>query len=272
MFNYFSERYKEIIVVLILVLTLVSVNSKHRIERKYNWYDHVVLTLTYPLQKSFNYIFESVSGVIQNYFILTDIKKDNKFLLKQTRKLNNRINSLDEIKKENVRLRKFLDFKQNLNFVMLPAEVIAVDLIKTFRTIRINKGYKNGIKLNYPVVTYQGVIGKVIKLSRNYSDVLLITDKNSAADSLVQRTRVRGISVGMSTDSCKLKYLNRIDDVKKGDRIVTSGLAGIYPKGLLVGTVTSIDKSEYKTTQDVMLKTSVNFSELEEVFVIIKNN
>ena len=150
----------------------------------------------------------------------------------------------------------------------ISAQVIARDTTSEYQTIRINKGRDVGLERRMPVITPSGAVGQLINVWEHYSDVLLMTDHNHAIDVIVQRSRARGILKGGSSVLCELRYLNRTDDVMIGDVLVTSGIEGIFPKGLLVGTVHDVEKGKFGVTQSVGVQPTVNLSKLEEVYVV----
>jgi rod shape-determining protein MreC len=269
MLRFIEEKYKEIFVSLILILLLVTVTSSHRLEMKMRWYDKAVMIVTAPVQYVLSVSVKGSINLFSDYLFLIDVNKENKFLLTENMKLRHEIDTLREVSIENLRLRKLLLFKEKISPFMIPAEIISKDASTEFKTMRINKGEEDGIKIMMPVVNYEGVVGRVISTTGRYSDVLIITDPNFAVDALVQRSRTRGIVEGKSQDTCMMKYLNRLDDIQVGDKIITSGLGGYFPKGQLVGEVKSVKRKRYGITQDVEVKPSVNFDKLEEVFVVV---
>jgi rod shape-determining protein MreC len=115
----------------------------------------------------------------------------------------------------------------------------------------------------------QGIAGQVIEVSNHYSKVMLITDRNSAVDALVQRTRARGVVKGESTERLRLDYVLRKKDVKIGDVVVSSGLDRIYPKGLRVGLVAQVIEHEADIFHEVLISPFVDFEKLEEVLVVL---
>jgi rod shape-determining protein MreC len=117
----------------------------------------------------------------------------------------------------------------------------------------------------------QGIVGQVIEVSKHYSKVMLIIDRNSAVDALVQRTRARGVIKGESTDLCRLDYVLRKNDVRIGDTVLSSGLDGVYPKGLLVGQVSEVIQHDADIFHDVIVTPFVDFEKLEEVLVVLAN-
>jgi len=120
-----------------------------------------------------------------------------------------------------------------------------------------------------PAVNALGVVGQIIEVSGHQARLMLIIDRNSGADALVQRTRSRGIVKGTSRAECYLDYVLHADDVRVGDLVVSSGFDGVFPKGLLIGTVTAVDFKGGDFFKDVQITPAVDFDKLEEVLVIL---
>ena len=124
----------------------------------------------------------------------------------------------------------------------VPANVFARDASSWFKTILVDKGEIDGVSRDMAVAVAEGLVGRVIEVFPSAAKVLLITDPNSGVDVIVQRTRAQGIMEGRVEEFCTLKYVRKMDDVQVGDKVITSGLGGIFPKGLLAGTVTRVEK------------------------------
>ena len=118
------------------------------------------------------------------------------------------------------------------------------------------------------VISPEGVVGQILKASPDYATVLLVTDYNSAIDAIVQRTRAKGIVEGKEGNRCQLKYLLRTEDVEPGDIVITSGLDGKFPKGLMIGEIQKVDKRHLGVFQYAELIPKVDLDRLEEVLVI----
>jgi rod shape-determining protein MreC len=123
-----------------------------------------------------------------------------------------------------------------------------------------------------PVVDAKGVVGRLVAVSPNYAKVLLIIDQNSAVDSLVQRSREKGIVKGLSPERCKLDYVLKTGDIAPGDLVVTSGMGRVFPKGLPVGNVMEVSNIPWKLFKDIHVRPMVDFAKLEEVLVILKED
>lgn len=271
MFDLFEFDFKKILlVVLMLALPLISLNLERRETGNIRWYDQPVLWIVNPTQEFFTRFARSVSHTTEYYLNLLDVKKDNRLLKEEVLNLKQQLTQRDELKIENDRLKNQLHFQQTSPNTLVSAQVVAMDLLAgtEYSSLRINKGSQQGIKKRMGVITHEGVVGYILNVSPSYATVLVLTDRNAVIDSIVQRSRARGIVEGVGSDLCQIKYLQRTDDVQNGDVIVTSGYDGIFPKGFPVGHVTKVSKKAYGVTQNVEMSPTVDVTRLEEVFVV----
>lgn len=222
-----------------------------------------------PIQRGTMSLKESVAYTINHYFNIVETSKENEELKKKMNELNNTIFSLEEVKKENARLKQLLEFGQNIELKKVLAQVVSWDSSNDFKVLRINKGESDGLELLSPVITMNGLVGYVYRLTPNYSDILTILDQNNRVDALVARNRTHGIVEGHSGFTCHLKYVSRTEKLEVGDEVLTAGLGEVYPKGIKIGKVTKIDKENFGITQKIEITPSVNFHKLEEVLVLI---
>jgi rod shape-determining protein MreC len=147
--------------------------------------------------------------------------------------------------------------------------VIGKDPSAWFKTIIVDKGSSDGLERGLPVVIAQGIAGQIIEISAHYSKVMLIIDRNSAVDALVQRSRARGVIKGTSEDQCGFEYVLQKHDVQIGDTVVASGLDGVYPKGLRIGWVSDVVKREPEIFLDITVTPFIDFEKLEEVLIVL---
>ena len=154
--------------------------------------------------------------------------------------------------------------------MFLAARVVGRDPSPWFKTIMIDKGEKYGVVKGLPVIVSEGVVGQVVNVSEQYSRVLLIIDRNSAVDALVQDSRARGMVKGNNTEQCLFRYALRKDVILTGQVIITSGLDQVFPKGLRIGVVVDVKKEDSRLFQKIVLQTCVDFDKLEEVLVITR--
>lgn len=202
--------------------------------------------------------------------------RDNQALKAENEQLRQQILQLNEVMAENARLKISLDYKKSLpQFDFIFAAVIARDPSSWTSTVMIDRGSSDGIAKDMPVLTADGLIGNVVQVFPHSAKVLLLTDSNSAVGSLVQRpeSRVAGIVEGADAPLLAPRMVNlaRDADVIKGDKIITSGLGGIYPKGLLIGEVTEVVNEEGGLLKYAVLKPAANFDRLEEVQVLVRS-
>ncbi|MBF0227041.1 MAG: rod shape-determining protein MreC [Desulfobacterales bacterium] len=263
-----SKRVFIIIAVfLFFVIGIISIFISNR--RPYsNNANQVGIFLIAPIQDCVTISIRFLRDLWEHYFYLASVSKKNIELKKKLDETLEKINYCDEIQSANERLRNLLDFRQSIPDKVMAAEVIGKDPFPWFRTIIIDKGKKDSLTKGLPVVVSEGIVGQLIDVSTNYSKVLLIIDQNSAVDGLVQRTRARGIIKGISINTCYFKYVLRKNDVEIDDIIVSSGLDGVYPKGIRIGRVSKVIKGNAGIFQDVEIDPYVDFEKLEEVFVI----
>jgi len=168
------------------------------------------------------------------------------------------------------RLRKLLEMKSEVPHRMLPAKVVGLDPSGWFKTVFINKGTGDGVSRGMAVIASGGIVGRIIGASGRYAKVLLIIDRSSAIDALVQRTRSRGVLEGETSESCRFKYVVRKANIKIEDTVISSGLDGLFPKGLRVGTISEISRPSSGLFQEVKVRPFVDFTILEEVLVILE--
>ena len=265
----FSKKTVMIVGVIILVsvnIIFLSVSSKYR----YTAYSsgRVVLNVIAPFQDVITDTMRFAKNVWRHYFFLVSAARENDNLKKDLSRYIQKSNEYHEIELSNIRLRNMFDFRQNIAGKTVVAEVIGADPSPWYRTIVINKGKSDGISKGMPVVIPEGVVGQVIDTGNNYSRVLLIIDRNSAVDALVQENRARGIVKGISSDKCILKYVVRRHDIGVGDIIITSGFDGVFPKGLNIGFVEKISQSSSGLFHEIEITPYADFEKIEEVLVL----
>jgi len=229
-----------------------------------------LLELTGPVQRGITGVGDWFNSVWRHYFALVQASEENDRLKNELAALKQRTVDRDELELANRRLKKLLEFKQNLDYPIVAAEVVGTDPSAQFKTVIINKGASHGVLPLMPVVCAQGAVGRVIWSSPHYAKLLLLIDPNSGVDVIVQRSRARGVAEGAPGGELRLKYLIHTEDVRLGDKVITSGAAGVYPKGVLVGTVSAVRQGQDGAFQRVQITPAVDFGRLEEVLVLLR--
>ncbi|NTU60333.1 MAG: rod shape-determining protein MreC [Deltaproteobacteria bacterium] len=225
--------------------------------------------LAAPAQTAVGTVTGGVESLFDRYFLLVGAQEEAARLRREVADLRRELSAVGEIGLENQRLKTLLSFKESTDLPMLPARVVGRSASTWFRTLVVDKGFTDGVSLNSPVVTANGVIGRVYQLGPSSSRVLLVTDTSSAVDAVVQRTRAQVIVEGRLGPGCRLLYLARTDDAVVGDRVVTSGLGDVFPKGLLVGQISKVEPAKGGVFRGAELTPAADLSSLEEVFVVL---
>ena len=159
--------------------------------------------------------------------------------------------------------------REDYELPMLPSEVVGFDAGPVFRSILVDRGRGDGVEPGQPVITDDGVVGLVTATSGRAARTMLVLDSQSSIDAIVQRSRVRGVVRGRGTGSLEFEFSARGGDVEAGDLILTSGLGGVYPKGLRLGTVEEVREARGQLFQVAFVEPAVDFSRLEQVFVML---
>ncbi|MEN8231465.1 MAG: rod shape-determining protein MreC [Thermodesulfobacteriota bacterium] len=225
-----------------------------------------------PVQSAISKASNYAGGFRKKYVDLLRVREENEQLRQELFQYRAANIEYREALATNARLQKLLDLKESLPPPTLTAEIVGKDPSLWFRTFTINRGSSDGVQKGMPVVTVEGVVGQVLTSSPNYSKVLLATDPNSAVDVITQKTRVHGIVKGLGHDAFSLNYVLKSAVVEKEDFVLTSGLGGVFPKGLMVGTVSEITKSRRGMFQKIEIMPAVDFSQLEHLIIIMKKD
>ena len=268
-FFLFRRSYLFIFIALLLfALVLMSLRAKQR--KGVEFFDVILMEICSPLEKASTLVIKTVQKTFKEHVFLVNVEKENRMLKQKVTQLQEENHRMTEVKLANERLKQLLQFREATPLSMIGAEVIGQDPSSWFKSVTVDKGERDGVKKGMAVICSAGVIGQILKTTPDYATVLLITDYNSAVDSIVQRTRAKAIVEGKGENRCQLKYLLRTEEVAVGDAVVTSGLGGNFPKGLMVGEVKKVDKKGHGVFQYAELVPSVDMTKLEEVFVIME--
>lgn len=253
----------------LLLLTGVTANRQGA-----TWPEEMLQYVVAPVQGVFQRLTRSVESVFstaRNYRLL---RQENENLRQQLTEAVSLQTQIAELRQENDRLRSMLEYREASEYELITAEVIARDPSNWFKTITINQGTKDGIEPNMAVVTAEGLIGNILSAAPNSAQVQLLTNASRRVSALVQRSREPG-EVGVveydpnNTAYLRMKDLPREANIQAGDTIISSGLGGVFPKGLLIGYVLETAEDEMGLTQYAQLQPAANFNRLEEVFVVI---
>ena len=226
------------------------------------------LEILRPIDGAFARLSTGASAIVNDYVDLVHVRQENVRLKNELAKVTADRARLSELEAENRHLGELLELRDVLGANAVAANVIGSDASGVAHTLILSSGSSDGLRPGMAVLSNQGVVGKIIATSPHASRVLLIDDHNSALDGFDQRSRARGIVAGMVDDGLILKYVDRSQDIRQGDTIVTSGLDGIFPRGLLVGTIKSVHREGPGMFVSVTLAPAVDFRGLEQVLVV----
>lgn len=260
------RKHRILISLALLLLVALFLYSAHLRRRDTtSALEQKILTVLYPLQRGTDLFAGGVASVWARLFGAS--AGESARLQGENLQLKSQLVRMEEYRLENLRLQQLLDFGNELELRSEGARVIGEDATSWFRTVTIDKGTAHGLREGLAVVNNQGVVGRIIRCTARTSRVLLVTDASSAVASMVERTRTRGVSRGTG-DGITLDYVALPEDVKEGDIIISSGLGGVFPKGLMIGTVAQVVKGGYGMFQTIEIVPAVDMGHLEEVLVL----
>lgn len=229
----------------------------------------ILLASVSPFLRLATKSFDITATLWNEYIDLRRAHLDNQLLKEEIRQLRVELGELRETALEHTRVSRLLQMSNRVGSEMIVAKVIGKDTTNWFRTILIDRGADQGIQRHMAVVTTEGLVGRVVDVTATASRIQLITDLDSAVGVLIQRSRVIGVAAGSQGGAIQVKYLPLMADVAVGDRIITSGMGGIFPKGIPVGKVVQSSRPTNGTLfQLIEAQPYADFSRLEEVMIL----
>ncbi len=265
----FIERHKKAVglfILFVFLFWLVTIQVKNG---RLPFLERPVLAVSGFFERTITGAYTAVTSVGKGYVALVRTERENRRLRDEASRLRLENQMANELLAENERLRELLLFKKNAGFSTIAVRVIGKRVSPASTTVTINAGYDDGVAPDAAVVTADGIVGKVQTVLAHTAKVILITDPESTLAVRVQRNREEGLLEGKIT-SCALKYVSYYADIQEGDLLVTSGLDGIYPKGMPVARVTTVKRQEAVAFQSVSAAPIVALSRLEEALVLKK--
>jgi rod shape-determining protein MreC len=264
----FLRRHPILISVVLFFFATQFISLKFESKKERDTFSSFILTLTYYPQKLIFIIAGAIVGVWNNYIDLIGVKEENDRLRNEIKKLRHEKFQLWEAELQNERLKKILSLKETTSYDFVSANVIggSPSIIRS-QVVIIDKGSEDGISEGMPVATYEGIVGRILLVGEKSSEVILITDEISAVDAYIHRTRARGIVKGTG-DGCEMEYIEKKADVSVGDKVISSGKDGFFPKEVVIGTVVQTEASGGFIRARV--SPDIDLNSLEEVAVILK--
>lgn len=257
------------VVILILLVILTNVNVGEM-----SFAQNIVSTLVMPVQNGLTYLKNKIAGNDSFFENVSNLKIENEELKKKNSELEQSLREFEIVKSENETLKEYVNLKDKYKeYKTIPGYVINRDISNYSDIIVINIGSEDGIKENMTVIADEGLVGHVISTTAHTAKVQTIIDTATAVTSTISTTRDTIIVQGTLDNKTTLKatYIPTDASVLQGDGVETSGIGGIYPKGIHIGTIKEVVNTKNITDRYATVETAVNFSKLETVLVILNS-
>jgi rod shape-determining protein MreC len=213
--------------------------------------------------------FEMARGSWDEYVALVEVGRENAELQERIDELEETNLQLSEALKTSGRLDRIAEMREEFDVPMLPTELVGLDASTWFRSVLLDRGRNHGVRSGMPLISEQGLVGLITATSRNAAKGMLLIDHQSAVGAVVQRSRSRGMVRG-NGDGLVFEFVGREADVAKGDLLITSGLGGVFSKGLRVGVITEVEAEGAQLLREATVEPAVDFGRLEQVFVMLR--
>jgi rod shape-determining protein MreC len=229
--------------------------------------ERTVMTIFSPVPKLVNWIGGTAQDMYHGYLDMRRAVNENVELHRKVASLTTENLKLRQSEGDLRRLRSLLAYSEQFDMQTSMAQTIMLDTAGRFKSIIIDRGSADGVEVNDVIANANGLVGRVVLVTKDLAKVQLVTDNNCAIGSLVERTRRQGVVRGNGTATISMFDVPSLADVQPGDRVLTAGIDGIYPKGIPIGVITRSEagQSLFKT---ISLKPAVDFGTVEEVIVI----
>lgn len=262
-----GNRGSHLVFFLVLTGHGLLISSQVRTEQGHSALQGGVLGVLSPLQRGGQAVLSGFGSTWSKYVDLRGVEQDNRMLREKLTRLEQALWMERDIVASYDRMNRVLHLAERLPFESVVAEVIGLDASAWFRTITINRGSVDGIRINAPVIGPGGLVGRTVATGTNVAQVQLLSDRDCSVGALLVRGRGRGIVSGAGDTLLQMKYVSNLEDVVVGDLIVTSGIDGMYPKGIAIGRVASVQNGP-RLFKVVAVEPAARLDRLEEVFIL----
>jgi rod shape-determining protein MreC len=261
-------RVASLLVVMIVIVTGILSTSVPQLRLMQD----VVSRLFTPVQWAISGPANGVGGFIDTVRTAGELRDENVRLRDEIGKLKQDAAKITELERDNQQLREDTGLKAAFpDFQFIEAAVVATDPSNLAQAVTINRGSDEGIKVGMTVITPAGLVGKIIKVSPGAAKVLLVTDSSNSVTALVQESRANGVVNGERTQKLRMRYLDQAVTINLGDKVITSGIGGVYPPGILIGEVSEVNKKDTDIFQEAVISPAVELGSLEKMLVIINH-
>jgi len=235
-----------------------------------SWWTGAALDVAAPVQRMMSTPVDAIHDLWVDYVDLVGVRRENDELRARLAGLSDENLQLREALVASGRLERIAEMREAFDVPMLPGELVGADASPWFRSVPIDRGRSQGVRSGMPVISEEGLVGLVRSTSRNASKAMLLVDRQAAVDGIIQRSRLRGIVRGLGGEELGFEFVARGADVEVGDVVITSGVGGVYPKGLRVGEIAAVADSDSPLLRTATLRPAVDFARLEQVFVMLR--
>jgi rod shape-determining protein MreC len=250
--------------------TLVLMLSDRRPDAgERHWAARALLEIAAPVQKAITRPVFFARDTWRAYVALVDAEAENRALREQVARLEGEKLQFREALVMGGQLQRIAQMRREFEVPLLPSRVVGQDASQWSSALLLDRGRAAAVRSGMPVMVEQGLIGLVSATTPHAARAMLILDRRSAVDAMVQRSRARGLVRGLGTDELEFVFMVRGDDVQVGDEVISSGVGGVYPKGLRVGSVTAVRAERAELLHSAVLRPAVDFGRLEQVFVML---
>ena len=259
-----------VITIIILILIVVFSNA----DSETSFLENAASKLVMPVQHGLTYLKNKISGNSTFFTDINNLTEENEELKQRNSELEQSLRELENVKSENETLKEYLDLTEKYGeYSTVPAYIINKDISNYSKTIVINVGTDDGIEENMTVIADQGLVGHVISVTNDTAKVRTIVDTSSSVSCLLSTTDESIVCKGTLEEESALKamYIPDDDGIIQGDSVETSGLGGIYPKGIHVGSIKRVVNTQNATDRYAIVQTAVDFDKLDTVLVITNN-
>ena len=239
--------------------------------RELSWWSGLALDIAVPIQKFVAMPFEIARGSWGDYIALQGVRRENGELRAKLAESEDENLQLREALVATGRLDRIAEMSKEFDVPMLRGDLVGLDASTWFRSVLIDRGRNHGVHAGMPLISELGVVGLVTATSHNAAKGMLLLDRQSAVSAVVQRSRDRGVVRGTG-DGLVFEFVGRDADVAPGDLLITSGLGGVFPKGLRIGVVATVEEASAQLQREAAVDPVVDFGRLEQVFVMLRRS
>jgi rod shape-determining protein MreC len=255
---------------LLLGTLALMLGDRQPVREERHWAARALLEIAAPVQKAITSPVYFVRDRWQRYVTLIDVERENRELRAQVVQLERESLAFREALVLSDQLQRVAQMRRDFEVPLLPSQVVGQDASAWSHALLLDRGRSSEVRSGMPVMVEQGLVGLVTATTPHAARAMLIVDRRSAVDTMIQRSRARGLVRGLGTGELEFVFMVRGDDLLVGDEVISSGVGGVYPKGVRVGTVTAVQADRAELLHIAAVKPAVDFGRLEQVFVVLR--